>query len=256
LAANGFRVFCPDQPGFGLADTRPEHHPVHGIFSHVEFLEEFVSALDLDRFFLAGNSMGCINTAHYVVRYPHRVERFALIAGPIGEHLPADSQPAREVLFWDGEPDTMRKIMSTLILNTDAVTDELIDMRVRCANLQKDFWPKFWDAFLNGMDPDLAVALTTKDRINRLNVPGICLYGRDDVLIPAEKLGYDEEDVLPDVQFFYPENCGHQGQSDQPEMFNQVFLEFFRDGRVSRKTAQWAGISERRPANPALVESG
>jgi hypothetical protein len=30
-------------------------------------------------------------------------------------------------------------------------------------------------------------------------------------------------------------------------MFNQVFLEFFRDGRVSRKTADWAGVSKRRP---------
>jgi len=38
------------------------------------------------------------------------------------------------------------------------------------------------------------------------------------------------------------------------EMFNQVFLEFFRDGKVSRKTADWAGVSKRRPELPHLVE--
>ena len=38
LGANGFRVFCPDQPGFGLADTREEYWPKHGILSHVQFI--------------------------------------------------------------------------------------------------------------------------------------------------------------------------------------------------------------------------
>jgi hypothetical protein len=36
-------------------------------------------------------------------------------------------------------------------------------------------------------------------------------------------------------------------------MFNQVFLEFFRDGKVSRKTADWAGVSKRRPEIASLV---
>jgi hypothetical protein len=66
--------------------------------------------------------------------------------------------------------------------------------------------------------------------------------------------GFGIEHYLPDVQFFYPDECGHQGQTDQPEMFNQVFLEFFRDGRVARKTADWAGVSGRRPESASLVE--
>jgi hypothetical protein len=54
---------------------------------------------------------------------------------------------------------------------------------------------------------------------------------------------------------FYPDECGHQGQTDQPDMFNQVFLEFFRDGKVSWQTAEWAGVSRRRPINPDRVEA-
>ena len=70
LGAHGFRVFCPDQPGFGLSDPRREHRPVHGIYTHVEFLHEFVDALCLDQFHLAGNSMGCIDTTHYMSPTP------------------------------------------------------------------------------------------------------------------------------------------------------------------------------------------
>ena len=58
---------------------------------------------------------------------------------------------------------------------------------------------------------------------------------------------------MPDVQFFYPENTGHQAQTDSPELVNQVFLEFFRDGKVSWETAKAAGISTRRPPHPDRV---
>jgi 2-hydroxy-6-oxonona-2,4-dienedioate hydrolase len=37
-------------------------------------------------------------------------------------------------------------------------------------------------------------------------------------------------------------------------MFNQVFLEFFRDGKVTRKTAEWAGVSTRRAEIDTLVD--
>jgi 2-hydroxy-6-oxonona-2,4-dienedioate hydrolase len=95
-------------------------------------------------------------------------------------------------------------------------------------------------------DPAQAVRLSTKGRLDRCGIPGVFLYGRQDVVLPVQK-AYEIEDSLPDVQFFYLDECGHQGQTDQPEMFNEVFLELFRDGKVRRKTAEWAGVSARRP---------
>ena len=74
------------------------------------------------------------------------------------------------------------------------------------------------------------------------------------MLIPVEN-GFKQEDTLPNIQFFYPDECGHQGQTDQPDMFNQVFLEFFRDGKVSWTTAQGAGISDRRAPEPRTASA-
>jgi 2-hydroxy-6-oxonona-2,4-dienedioate hydrolase len=71
--------------------------------------------------------------------------------------------------------------------------------------------------------------------------------------MPPEIGGYPQEDRLPNVQFFYPEDTGHQAQTDSPELMNQIFLEFFRDGKVSWETAQRAGISTRRPPLQNLV---
>lgn len=259
LGANGFRVYCPDMPGFGWSDQREEHWPKRATLDHVDFIERFADALCLDEFHISGNSMGCINASHYVVRYPHRVKSFALVAGFIGDHVPHGAgkhlkdELAAEVFLPQNKED-MRKMMRTIISDESAITDDLIEMRLAASRRHEDAWRAWYKANnLGMMDPDVALALSTKDRIDKLETPGIYLYGVDDVICPVE-LGYKQEDALPKVQFFYVPGCGHQGQTDRPDLFNPVFLEFFRDGRVSRATADAAGVSKRRPELPNLVE--
>jgi 2-hydroxy-6-oxonona-2,4-dienedioate hydrolase len=129
LAEAGFRVYCPDQPGFGLSDPRPEYRPAQGVYSHINFLERFVEALCLD-LFIAGNSMGCANTSLYVASYPHRVERFILIAGPVGDVMPFPAQDRMQVpIGWDGTRETRMKKMNSIIHHKEAITDDLLEMR-------------------------------------------------------------------------------------------------------------------------------
>jgi len=155
-------------------------------------------------------------------------------------------------LYFDGGEPEMREMMESIIMNKSAITDDLVKMRVMTARRQKDSYAAWRDTFLHSYEGNLGATLHTKDRLDRMNIPGIYLYGIDDVLIPVEE-GYRQEEALPNIQFFYPEECGHQGQTDQPEMFAQAFMEFFRDGKVSRKTADWAGVSKRRPEIAGLV---
>ena len=257
LGANGFRVYCPDMPGFGWADTNPAYWPKNGVLDHVDFIERFADALCLDRFHVSGNSMGCINASHYAVRYPHRVMSFALVAGFIGDHVPSDKKMVDELAAKPFMPETiadMRQMMKTIVTTDTAISEDLLQMRLEAAKRQKESWYAWWDAVPQANAAhDVKLALSTRDRIDRLDVPGIYLYGVDDVICPVA-LGYKQEDALPKVQFFYVENCGHQGQTDRPDIFNPVLLEFFRDGRVSRATADRAGVSKRRPEIPALVE--
>jgi 2-hydroxy-6-oxonona-2,4-dienedioate hydrolase len=257
LGANGFRVYCPDMPGFGLSDEREEHWPKRATLDHIDFIDRFADALCLNEFHLSGNSMGCINASHYVVRYPHRVKSFALVAGFIGDHVPTKKNLSDELtadVFLPTSVEQMRQQMKSIISKDSAITDELLEMRLMASRRHEEAWKAWYAANnLGQIDPDVALALSTKNRIDRLETPGIYLYGVDDVICPVE-LGYKQEDALPKVQFFYVEDCGHQGQTDRPDIFNPVFLEFFRDGKVSRKTADAAGASKRRPELPELIE--
>jgi len=257
LGQHGFRVFAPDRPGYGHADAREEYWPSLGWKSHVEFVGQFADALALDRFYIGGNSQGAQNAMYYMVNNPQRIIAAALIAtGGLPAMVGVD--PAKLVPSgfsyppFDGRKESMLTLMTSIIYREEAVSDDLLEMRTRAGRDQENAL----EAFRKGMatrDPNLLQWQDLTLRLPRLTLPIIYLQGLQDVTVKMEN-AVQAEPYLPNFQFFYPDECGHQGQTNQPEMFNQVFLEFFRDGKVSRKTADWAGVSKNRPENPDLVE--
>jgi len=264
LGAHGFRVYCPDMPGFGLTDD-PYGAYRHGQGGHVDFIQDFVNAIALDRFHIGGNSMGCVNSAQYTLAHPERVDSMALIAGSVGDLVPwaellaADTRPAGakpNLGEFDGSAESMRRMMEAIMLRKEGIGDDLVLMRTLAANRNLDAYQQimggFWSAVMATNDANEQARLRTRGRLETMTVPSIYLYGVEDVLNPVE-CGYLQEDRLPNVQFFYPDGTGHQGQTDQPELHNQVFLEFFRDGVISAETARAAGVSGRRPVNPRIV---
>jgi len=98
----------------------------------------------------------------------------------------------------------------------------------------------------------MAQWLKVPGRLDQLEIPMIYIHGIQDASAPVEN-AISGEALLPNIQFFYPDECGHQCQTDQPDMLNQVFVDFLRDGKVSRKTADWAGVSKNRPEIASLV---
>ena len=266
LGANGFRVYCPDMPGFGHADTREEYWPKLGTLSHVQFIEDFMDALCIDKAHMSGNSMGCTNTVQFTQAHPERVLSFALIAGGVGDLVdPARRVAGKDGKFtpnpaysrpeWDGTEESMRVLMEGIIYKKGVIWPELITMRNDAGLRQRESYDSQVAARERLVaDPNLAQRMSTKNRFNKMTIPGIYLFGKQDVLSPVEN-GFMQEDVgFDNIQFFYPDECGHQGQSDQPEMFNQTLLEFFKCGKVSKQTAEWAGVSDRIPVKPDLVD--
>lgn len=251
LAGRGFRVIAPDRPGFGRADTRPEHWPHRGFLSWAEFTRDFADALGLGTFSIGGNSQGAQTAAYFTVHNPERVDRLGLIA--CGGLLPtldvptADIAPGIPFPSWDGTEGSMRTMLETIVYRKEALDDSLIRLRTESALTQAAAFAaaSAWNRRALA-EPQLGQAHRLLGHLDRLTVPVIYLYGRQDVLSPVEN-AYLQEDRLPNVQFFYPDECGHQGQTDQPELFHDVFGEFFATGSVTRATADRALVSTRRP---------
>ena len=252
LASRGFRVYCPDMPGFGLTRV-PSHANLVGRAGHLRLLDEFVDALCLDRFHVVGTWTGADTAAGYICAHVDRIISFALIAGPVGDILDQqeirslDRRPVGERVQlprFDGTPESMRAVMTAIAHDPASVRDDIAAMRAAAAKLQAALFAQH-QAQLSDTDPNAAASLSIKGRFDAMTIPGICVWGNNDALAPIDA-GVALEERLRNVQFFFPEGVGHQAQNDRLDIFGELLAEFFRDGVVSPPTADVAGISRHR----------
>src|SRR5262249_10550498 len=199
LGANGFRVYAPDQPSYGWADTDPQFWPLEGIKSYTDFINCFADALCLDKFHISGNSMGCQHTFAYVCAHPDRVISFIGIASgglsDVTSDLPQTPRsqgkftpnPAYEGIPFDGNEKSMRDLMAGIIYKAEAVWPELVTMRTK-AGVRQDAVTKARMGRLVQLskDPNYQQWNSLRHRIPQLTIPGLYIYGMDDVLSPVE----------------------------------------------------------------------
>lgn len=258
LGANGFRVYCPDMPGMGINKGVAEAYEP-GFDGAVDFLQDFVDALCLDKFHLGGNSNGTVSAMSYAAAHPERILSMPII-GTAGDmlglvdpeiHKAARPENPPNLSGFDGTEESMRKVMAAIIYREAGVSDDLVTMRTLAANQNRDLF-KRRGAGIRNPSHNAQTRLNLKGRFDQLELPIIYVCGKQDATATVNTFAA-QEDVLPNVQFFLVDECGHQAQTDRPELVNQIFLEFLRDGKVSRKTADEAGVSKRRAENPAVV---
>lgn len=110
-----FRVIIPDLPGFGESD-KPQDRS-YTISEQVERIHEFSRALGIERFHLAGNSMGGFIAAAYAARYPDDLDSLWLLA-PAGVRSARSSELLETIAQGDEaqilarSPQEMRAVVS------------------------------------------------------------------------------------------------------------------------------------------------
>jgi 2-hydroxy-6-oxonona-2,4-dienedioate hydrolase len=269
LGEAGFRVYAPDMPSFGLTED-PSFYYTPGKLGHRNFIHDFTQALCLDKFHLSGNSMGGSNAVNYMLAHPDRIVSFILVACDVGDIAPMDElatlypndpEIVGAGMSFDGTKESMHRMLSALTIDHSVISEDLVEMRTISANRNQEGLDRGWYGggrvgrgmdMYPGLDANTAAAVTTKGRLDKITIPGLYMHGKLDYLQPPE-WGYVREDRLPNIQFFYQDNCGHQGQTDLPDLHHRVYIEFFRDGQLSRATADEAGVSDRRPELPGLI---
>ncbi|MGR8921738.1 MAG: alpha/beta fold hydrolase [Gammaproteobacteria bacterium] len=110
-----FRVIAPDLPGFG--DASRLEHASYGLDEQLERIGAFARALGLERFHLAGNSMGGYLAAMYARRHGEQVESLWLLA-PAGA-LGAEPSEALAMMEHGDNP---------LVAETPADFERLMDL--------------------------------------------------------------------------------------------------------------------------------
>jgi abhydrolase domain-containing protein 6 len=82
LSKGGYAVYAPDLPGYGASTGFAIED--YQLDKEVLLIQQFVNAIQLKKFHIAGNSMGGAIAALYSAKYPETVKSLAFIGAPLG----------------------------------------------------------------------------------------------------------------------------------------------------------------------------
>lgn len=141
---HSFQIVRLDLPGFGL--TGPRRDRDYRISTFVTFVARFMSALSIERFSIAGNSLGGNIAWNFALDFPDRVESLVLMnaTGYPEKTLPAAMRLARNpllkpILRWwaprKATENSVRKLVGSKMTRIDdALVDRMHAMMSRRGN--------------------------------------------------------------------------------------------------------------------------
>ena len=231
-----FRIIRLDLPGFGL--TGPAADDDYTIRRYVDFLREFTRELNLDRFHLAGNSLGGRIAWNYALEYAGDVDRLVLIdaAGYPRAQVIDDSMifkiartPGINWLFTVMTPRSMterslREVYGDPGKVTDEVIDRYFELSLRPGN-RRAFVERVLDSS-GDMDGDH----------RKISQPTLILWGVEDRWIPlADARGFADD--IPGSRLRVFPGVGHIPMEELPGQSARAALTFLRDQPVRKAPA-------------------
>jgi 4,5:9,10-diseco-3-hydroxy-5,9,17-trioxoandrosta-1(10),2-diene-4-oate hydrolase len=232
-------VFALDLPGHGYTQR---YRGPHSIEYFTQFIDGFITAQNLQRVHLLGNSFGGGVALQYAVRYPGKTDKLILVANPgFGREL---SLPLRLIgiplvgkyFIRSRKSEASRHKRSMAILkgilhdvdHVDAATREvLLGMYSRMGALREGGWAVY--DILRRYTDLFGIKKSFMGEFNRIvrsvEAAALIIWGENDRVIPPEHgtLGLN---LMRNARLHTINECGHMPQLEHPAEFNRVVLEF------------------------------
>ena len=231
MAELGHRAIALDLPGFGGSPMPVDDVSVPG---YGELVGEFCAALGVEACTLVGNSMGGFIAAQFAVSEPTWVERLVLVSSAGISHAAMRRQPVEVAA-------RMTVLANPLLLRLDMPSMKRPGLRKLAfgsivrhpLELRRELLA---EQLINGFAAPgvvpAAVALAgydLLDRLERIRVPTLIVWGRDDLVVPAtDAAGFAER--ISDSRLVVFDDCGHVPMLERPLRFNRLLAEFSSTG--------------------------
>lgn len=214
-----YRIIRIDIPGFGLTGPAQDKS-LYQIDVAVKFFEKVVAEMKLDKFYLAGNSLGGYIAWNYTLKNHDKVEKLILIDS-VG--FP---QPLPGILSFASNPVVRpfsRHIMPRFLFNS-AVNQVFGDK----SKITKELKDRYFELAMRDGNKESYVDVFTEMRklcknenlskgIKDLKPPTLVMWGTEDEWIPF-KYFENWKRELPNGQFIQYEGVGHTPMEEIPEL--------------------------------------
>ena len=228
--SKNYRVIRMDLPAFGL--TGPNKDANYSIEAYTKFLQQFLSKIKLDKFYLAGNSLGGNIAWNYAAEYPEQVEKLILLDAsglPTNKPQPAIFKMAKtpvlnSIFLYVTPKFFIKKNMEQVYADKTKITDDLVTryhkMALRVGN-RLAFIDRAKTDFRLGEKSNLA-------KLKSIEIPALLIWGAKDTWIPLEN-GKRMNNIIPNSILVVLENSGHVPMEENPKESFEVLNSFLKE---------------------------
>lgn len=226
--AEHFKVYAIDLWGFGYSTRQPLDY---GYQLYANQVLKFMDSLNIPRAVLVGQSMGGGTAIKFCTQYRERVNKLLLVdAGGMPNPIPLAGRffalPRVGEFFLSRNTDAirMKNLRDIFIHNKEVITQSYFENvtkfhKIKGTNetsltiLRRNFFDKLSDEI---------------HQLGKMDVPIMMVWGREDRAIPLD-CGEKMHRILEGSRLEIIEDAGHVPQSERPEVFNQLSLNFLLD---------------------------
>lgn len=236
---SGFSLFAVDRPGFGLTG-RARHATSTLRTLAVDFLEQALDALGLERPILVGNSMGSLWSLWLALDRPDRLAAMVHIGCPallLGTSAPFPVRalalrPVGRVVTWLAEPSPAQVRRFARMVGEDLTGErELVDLLVEAQRLpgaRSGLLDLLHAALrLTGARPEVALR---DEELARIRQPTLFVWGERDSFGGPE-VGEAAARIMPDATLQVVSGAGHLPWVSRPGPVAEV-VRAFLNGKV------------------------
>jgi pimeloyl-ACP methyl ester carboxylesterase len=218
--ASKYRVYVPDQVGFGQSDKPMLDYRVGTL---VDFLDAFCKKVGVARAALVGNSLGGWVAMDFALAHPDKVSRLVLVDSAGYSPKRTGGPPLTRELLQGLNPSTVageKQLMALVFHNPMYSSDQFAEQAFAMHLHKNDSYTidRFIDSILRGED-------LLDGRLGAIKAPTLVLWGREDALVPLANGKALAEDI-PGAQSVILDGCGHVPPVECAAPFNAALLKY------------------------------
>lgn len=223
--AEHFRVIAPDLAGYGHTQLDPDADYTMAYW--VEHLRSFIDALKFDKVSFVGNSFGGALATNFNLQFPDRVERAAVMAGPV---CAFEVTPSLHKAwgYSNPSPALMRELMTIFAYDPSIISDELVQLRYEASN--RTGYREAYEAMfpLSKRQAIIDDWGLSDEQFQSFGNEWLFLHGLNDSIVPVEvSLRAARSINRSQARFF--NRCGHWIMVEQADRFCRALIEFFSE---------------------------